>query len=398
MSDRTQDLKNLRAVATACKNYVDATKEQILWQVGQYNITTQDDNTIAYQKTVPTGATRAKIKSIGGMSYKCNNLFDKDSYNYSNKYYNSVGGLASATDNSMHDEAITVLPNTKYTFSVNTAQAFLGVAFFNDSTFISKSQVTNTTSITFTTPNNCNKVYFNTNYNSQAISADYLKTIEPMLNVGETALPYEPYFEGIRDSAITSVKSYDSNNNLIDTYTIPSEIQALEGYGRGINENCYNVLDFETKEFTDKDNTLDMGTLTYSKSPSGLFQGMPPSDIKHPSVNTKIPNLLSAIYEVISSKDIFGPQSATPSPNMVMALSVTDYLFFNNTNYTDVTAFKTAMDGVNLQYELATYDTTNNLELPDNVIEVEAGGYLVFENQYGQAVPSNITYRIEVAK
>lgn len=74
MSDRTQDLKNLRAVATACKNYVDETKEQILWQVGQYNITTQDDNTTAYQKVVPTGATRGKLKSIDGMSCKSENL------------------------------------------------------------------------------------------------------------------------------------------------------------------------------------------------------------------------------------------------------------------------------------------------------------------------------------
>ena len=56
------------------------------------------------------------------------------------------------------------------------------------------------------------------------------------------------------------------------------------------------------------------------------------------------------------------------------------------------------MNGVKLQYELATYNTTDNLELPDNVIEVEEGGYLVFENTHQLAVPSDITYLIEVAK
>ncbi len=85
MSDRTQDLKNLRAVATACKNYVDETKEQILWQVGQYNITTQDDNTTAYQKVVPSGATRCKIKRIYGLTQKLNPTTASDSTSYSVK-------------------------------------------------------------------------------------------------------------------------------------------------------------------------------------------------------------------------------------------------------------------------------------------------------------------------
>lgn len=85
MSDRTQDLKNLRAVATACKNYVDETKEQILWQVGQYNITTQDDNTSASTKTVPANATRCKIKRIYGLTQKLNPTTASDSTSYSVK-------------------------------------------------------------------------------------------------------------------------------------------------------------------------------------------------------------------------------------------------------------------------------------------------------------------------
>ena len=57
------------------------------------------------------------------------------------------------------------------------------------------------------------------------------------------------------------------------------------------------------------------------------------------------------------------------------------------------------LTGKTIYFELATpIETDISQYIDNNVIEVEAGGYLVFENQYPQAVPSNITYRIEVAK
>lgn len=68
----TQYRKNLKAVAQACKDYTDKTKEDILWQVGEYSITTSDDNTTASTKTVPSGATRVKIKKIYGNTLKYN--------------------------------------------------------------------------------------------------------------------------------------------------------------------------------------------------------------------------------------------------------------------------------------------------------------------------------------
>lgn len=511
MSDRTQDLKNLRAVATRCKNYTDAeiakSEEKMKWYMGEYSVSTSDDNTIAYKKTVPTGATRAKIKSIGGMSYKCNNLKDM-SYPTVAYYRNNNTTFISTTDTSttrIRTESVpfkAVANKTYYLNNIPSGINFLGVAGFDSEQTSIPNAFTNSGKTFKTTSNDVEYIFFL--FGGSGFD-DTTKTLFNEMGIFESDT-YEPYFTGIRDSVVTSVKSYGANlisttdytiggdaynatititkelqvgttytlsydssissnvtltnatlvsasgyisrtyitftptdnnvvitfaggstsNNLrdklnnmtwymlnygstaipykayrglIDTYTIPSEIQALEGYGRGINENCYNVLDLDTKAFTDKDNMLDIGTLTYTKSASGLFQGMPPSDIKHPSANTQIPNLLSAIYTPISSRDIYGPQSSTPSPNMVMALAVLDYLFFNNTSYTDASEFKTAMNGVNLQYELATYETEDvSAYLPNNVIKVEAGGYLVFENQYGQAVPSNITYRIEVAK
>ncbi len=83
MPDRTQDLTNHRKVATACKNYTDEqiaeSEERIKWYIGEYQTTTQDDNTTAYQKTVPSGATRVKIKRIYGNTLKYNPSVASDS-------------------------------------------------------------------------------------------------------------------------------------------------------------------------------------------------------------------------------------------------------------------------------------------------------------------------------
>ena len=64
--------KNLKAVLTASKDYTDKTKEEIYWHIGDYSISTQDDNTTASTKTVPSGATRCKIKKIYGLTEKFN--------------------------------------------------------------------------------------------------------------------------------------------------------------------------------------------------------------------------------------------------------------------------------------------------------------------------------------
>jgi hypothetical protein len=180
------------------------------------------------------------------------------------------------------------------------------------------------------------------------------ETLYPMLNSGDTALPYEPYFDGLRSAAVTEVESvginiwdeefevgyidlstgnlmydanllrsknfipvkpsvtyymyngswneyriafYDRSKNIIsaeatnpfttpqdctfikfywsgteynhdisinksgaayngkyypyrsDTLPIPAAVQALDGYGLGINADCYNYIDWDKKQF-----------------------------------------------------------------------------------------------------------------------------------------------------
>lgn len=70
-----------------------------------------------------------------------------------------------------------------------------------------------------------------------------------------------------------------------------------------------------------------------------------------------------------------------------------DYITIRNTAYTDATAFKQAMQGVMLYYELETPIVTDISDLiPDDFlrnVEVEAGGSITFRS-------SNDSYRIPV--
>ena len=101
---------------------------------------------------------------------------------------------------------------------------------------------------------------------------------------------------------------------------------------------------------------VDLGSLNYIRTTSGLFQTAL-LDAKGASESSVLANIISAIYSTITSKDITGPQSENPSPDMVMAMNPGKMLFLNNTSYTDVTVFKQAMNGVHLIYELATPTT-----------------------------------------
>lgn len=98
---------------------------------------------------------------------------------------------------------------------------------------------------------------------------------------------------------------------------------------------------------------VDLGTLTYSLTQSGLFRTNGINDYKRPANSSIKANVIS-IYTTITSQSITGPNGANPSPNMVCAFDATGTLYLNNTAYTDVATFKTAMSGVYLVYELAT--------------------------------------------
>ena len=191
----------------------------------------------------------------------------------------------------------------------------------------------------------------------------------------------------IEETKVTSVISKDSSNNTIETYSIPDEVQALEGYGWGIDDTCFNYIDFDNKKFIKNVGRVDLGTKTWTYNSGSGFLSAHINDMK--SITSGIPNIMiSNNYNLVDSNGL----SDAPDKSYT---SYTNSVFVKDSDYTDATAFKTAMSGVYLYYELATPVETDISEyLGDNIIKVEPEGTLTFVNQYENEVPSEVAYLI----
>jgi hypothetical protein len=184
------------------------------------------DSTVAYTKDVPEGALPyAELSKLGGMTRKCTNLIP-----YPYKESTKTTGGVTFTDNGDGSIAIN-----------GTATGNKYITLFDSKTEMPKGfevgksyriMKSNTTSYLV-----CN-VYVNGKEESWLTSKATTATtavmpdgvtglsiyiillngetanneiIYPMVNEGTTALPYEPYYEGLRDTAVTEIKSVGAN-------------------------------------------------------------------------------------------------------------------------------------------------------------------------------------------
>jgi hypothetical protein len=179
---------------------------------------------------------------------------------------------------------------------------------------------------------------------------------EIMLNKGPTAKPYTPYQR--------------------NTLPIPAEVQALEGYGDGVNESLYNYIDYEKKQFVKRIGVVDIGTLDWTGF--GVYFAHT-GQIFKPSAN--VISALPSPFDTIRV-DIYG------------ALVVT---FSEDYGFTSADDVESAMSGVMLYYELAEPIVTDISDIlpADNLIAVEGGGTITMVNEHEYAVPSEIIYQVK---
>ena len=176
-----------------------------------------------------------------------------------------------------------------------------------------------------------------------------------------------------------------------NVYPIPETIRALPGYGWSAG-TARNYVDYENKRYVQCVSSVDLGTLAWSYRPEQQrFYAIADSITGKFSESFGIvPNIVVAKYDIVCFNDI-----TTKTDNMKASAVKTanDYITIRNTAYTDATAFKQAMQGVMLYYELETPIVTDISDLiPDDFlrnVEVEAGGSITFRS-------SNDSYRIPV--
>jgi hypothetical protein len=175
---------------------------------------------------------------------------------------------------------------------------------------------------------------------------------------------------------------------------MPESVQALDGYGEGINADCYNYIDWEKKQFVKRVGVVDMGTLDWSMRESNnryIFSTISLNDIK-PCENFDSPiNAICVPYRAVSPSKDWVDKDMSYNTVGAKRIDVVDNA------YTAASTFKAAMSGVMLYYELAEPIITDISDiLPiDNYIGVEGGGTITAVNEHGLAAPVEIKYPLK---
>lgn len=187
----------------------------------------------------------------------------------------------------------------------------------------------------------------------------------------------------------TAYAPYHSN-----VYQIPEAIKALPGYGWSAG-TARNYVDYENKKYVQCVNSVDLGTLDWKINTTSSVGNHFYGSVKHfnfkylGAFGTTVYNVLCSKYRTVArSSNVFVDKTIT-----VDGVTVVSQIQVKDTAYPDATAFKKAMQGVMLYYELETPIVTDISDLlADDFLRnltVEAGGSITFKN-------SNDSYRIPV--
>lgn len=162
-----------------------------------------------------------------------------------------------------------------------------------------------------------------------------------------------------------------SNPNINGNY-YPYEEETLniDFEGNGVR-NIRDELNVEEKKKYQRFGIVDLGTLNWDYLDINNLPTFTAllSLAKPTRDNTKVSNLLTSNYTTVS------PDSNYLGGDKVISLSGvgSNSIRVKDSNYTDAQAFKTAMSGVLLVYELATPIVTD-IEIPNDTIKVWNGG------------------------
>lgn len=202
------------------------------------------------------------------------------------------------------------------------------------------------------------------------------------LELGDTATDYSPFYQ--------------------TEYPIPEAIRNLPGYGWSAG-TAKNWVDYENKKYVQCVNSVDLGTLTWTAGESVSFKTHHLAGQKLTKSYSIAPNFICPKYSTKTQNESWGKTSIT---GISATSNVNGYIYVNDTSYADADAFKQAMQGVMLYYELETPIVTDISSLiPDDFlrnIEAEAGGSVTFKNSNGDdyriPVPSEEEYIVKLSE
>lgn len=192
-----------------------------------------------------------------------------------------------------------------------------------------------------------------------------------------------------------------------NVYPIPEAIRNLPGYGLSAG-TARNYVDYENKRYVQCVSSVDLGTVNWAINSASIvgehFYGFIDSAKfkRLGAFTTTVHNILCSKYVTVArNSSVFVDKTITldGDSTAVSQIQVKD------TAYTDAAAFKQAMQGVILYYELANPIVTDiSTLIPDDFLRnltVEAGGSITFKggnDDYRIPVPSEEEYIVRLSE
>lgn len=417
IAENTAEISAVKLTDKELQRRVDA-----LYSIGQ-GITHkfETDNGTAYAKTVPTGAKLMSVKSVGGKSVVWNQLVKPVptvvtqagvKFTFSNDGIVTLNGTATTTGNAISLQSVKNQKGHKYLMVANPLSGVYGAdkLLFSSQSFGQDS----TGHGTIITNESSNAVWYYTIYVYEGVTYDNVK-LQPQIfdlttmfgsgNEPTSVEEFEKMFPAdYYPYAVGEIVSAGTEEVVVgDTAcTIPEAIRNLPGYGWSAG-TAKNYVDYENKRYVQCVQSVDLGTLSWRVGDSVSFKTFQLTGQKLTKNYDIAPNILCSKYPTKTQNELWGKINVT---GITTAANVDGYVYLNDTAYADAAAFKQAMQGVMLYYELETPIVTDISDLIDDDflrnIEVEAGGSVTFKNSNGDdyriPVPSEEEYIVKLSE
>ena len=307
---------------------------------------------LAYNTGTPVSSNATKLKTIG------RNLYNKATDE--SGYIDNDSGLVEETNDWKHSDYIKVLPNTNYYLRTEHTSGSWGAWYDKDKNYISGIS---------------DGAYNNSALVSPA-NACYLRitTCSASESWVDRNIVVSLYYEG--------ESGYDQY--------YPYEVLTETNTGNEVLRSAGSVRDYKEPNGTihRKVGRIDLGDLNYAYLPSGgsivapYFYASLPLAKRPIDIGVKTPNAMCPKY-VCAKRN---------STDMVDKTFTIDYdgsnpqVQIKDSAYTDPTAFKNAMTGVYLFYELAEETTEEGTPYAENV-KVDDFGSMMWEGEGFNGVP-----------
>lgn len=420
IAENTAEISAVKLTDKELQRRVDA-----LYSIGQ-GITHQfeTDTDTAYAKTIPTGAKLMSVKSVGGRSIVWNQMIPDSIIHVTVTIDEDVtedkwiSRIETDTSNIISAHGHKVLGKCVKDASNPTANVVVrfGDNNANISNGYESEHSTEKGIYTLQSSVKNGALYYRAFAGATAGTYKFtLQLFDLTLMFGSRNEPstveefekmfpadYYPYNAGeIVSAGVTEVAVGDS------TYPIPEAIRNLPGYGWSAG-TARNYVDYENKRYVQCVGSVDLGTLNWGFNTTSGVGNHFYASVKHlnfkylGAFGTIVYNILCSKYVTVArSSNVFVDKTLTldGSSTRVSQIQVKD------TTYTDAAAFKQAMQGVILYYELETPIVTDISSLiPDDFLRnltVEAGGSVTFKNSndnYHIPVPSEEEYIVKLSE